>query len=197
MGLSDLAALVTIMVWPVVPLFWIPVHGLPGLVRKLGLLSYAIPVITWVPVACLLYSFRGFLLGWKLDLPFVIALLGWTALAAGVGLQAWTGRLLGIRGLLGLPEIRPAESPGPLVARGVFGVVRHPTYLSHSLMFAGVFLITGVGSLGVITLFDAAVINLVVIPLEERELSLRFGPGYEAYRRRVPAFFPALFRRRG
>lgn len=192
MSLSDLAALITIMVWPVVPLFWIPVHGLPGLIRRLGLLSYAIPLITWVPVAYLLFSVRGFLLVWKVDLPLFLTAGGWIFLAAGTGLHVWTGMLLGLRGLLGIPEILP-KAPGRLVASGPFGVVRHPTYLAHTLMFMGIFLITGVGSLGVITVFDVAVINLFVIPLEERELAQRFGADYDTYRRRVPAFFPRLF----
>jgi len=33
---------------------------------------------------------------------------------------------------------------------------------------------------------------LIVIGLEERELMARFGPSYEAYRKRVPAFLPLI-----
>jgi protein-S-isoprenylcysteine O-methyltransferase Ste14 len=35
---------------------------------------------------------------------------------------------------------------------------------------------------------------LIVIRLEEKELAARFGPSYEAYRKRVPAFLPFRLR---
>ena len=35
---------------------------------------------------------------------------------------------------------------------------------------------------------------LIVIRLEEKELAARFGPAYEAYRKRVPAFLPFRMR---
>jgi protein-S-isoprenylcysteine O-methyltransferase Ste14 len=35
---------------------------------------------------------------------------------------------------------------------------------------------------------------LLVIRLEEMELTARFGPAYEAYRKRVPAFLPFRMR---
>ena len=35
---------------------------------------------------------------------------------------------------------------------------------------------------------------LIVIRLEEKELAARFGPDYEAYRKRVPAFLPFRMR---
>jgi protein-S-isoprenylcysteine O-methyltransferase Ste14 len=49
--------------------------------------------------------------------------------------------------------------------------------------------------LGVVTLIDVFVVNAMVIPLEERELSERFGTEYEEYRRKVPSrFFPFTHR---
>jgi len=58
-------------------------------------------------------------------------------------------------------------------------------------MFSGVFLITGVITIVIITLLDLLVINILVIPLEERELLIRFGKNYELYKKRVPSqFFP-------
>ena len=68
-------------------------------------------------------------------------------------------------------------------------MVRHPTYLSHTLMLLGVFLVTGVASTGVVTVLDVLVVNTMIIPLEERELAARFGEEYEEYRKRVPSQF--------
>jgi protein-S-isoprenylcysteine O-methyltransferase Ste14 len=58
-----------------------------------------------------------------------------------------------------------------------------------------VFLITGVVTVGIVTLLDFVVMNAVVIPLEERELGGRFGEEYKKYKERVPQFFPRIFRK--
>ncbi|MDH5203170.1 MAG: hypothetical protein OEW69_07935, partial [Nitrospirota bacterium] len=60
-----------------------------------------------------------------------------------------------------------------------------------TLMFSGVFLITGVIPVVIITILDFLVINVLVIPLEERELLNRFKEDYELYQKKVPSrFFP-------
>jgi protein-S-isoprenylcysteine O-methyltransferase Ste14 len=192
--LADLLALLAIIVWPVVPLFWIPVHGFPQLFRKLGILSYVVPFVLWLPVGYLIYHNRDFLLHYKAGLPFWLNIAGFVFLGAGCGLQLWTGKLLGLWGLMGLPEIS-GRVRSRLVADGAFAVVRHPTYLSHTLIFSGVFLITGVLAVGAITVADFIVINTLIIPLEEKELAARFDGEYEEYRKRVPRFFPGLHRK--
>ena len=71
-----------------------------------------------------------------------------------------------------------------------------PSVLSgteHTLMFSGVFLITEVVAVGVVTLLDFFLINLIIIPLEDRDLERRFGEEYRIYRRNVPRFFPVRY----
>ncbi len=51
-----------------------------------------------------------------------------------------------------------------------FSIVRHPTYLAHTLMFSGIFLLTEIVATGVITLLDFVIINAIIIPVEEKEL---------------------------
>lgn len=179
------------MIWPAVPLFWIPVHCVPGLFRKLGILTYLVPAFTWGPVAYLIYYFREFLLAYTAPFPTSITIFGGLVLVCGILLQAWTGRLLSLGGLAGMPEIF-SRIQGRLRKDGPYAVVRHPTYVSHTLMFLGVFLMTGVLSVGVITFLDIIVINVIVIPLEDRELIERFGDAYREYKKKVPAFFPGL-----
>jgi protein-S-isoprenylcysteine O-methyltransferase Ste14 len=96
---------------------------------------------------------------------------------------------------MGMPEVTTGV-PGRLMTRGPFAVLRHPTYLSHTLMLLGVFLWTEVIVLGIVTAIDALVVNIMVIPLEERELLERFGKEYEEYRRKVPSRFLPLRRNR-
>jgi len=189
----DLLALITIIIWPVVPLFWIPVHCATKVFRRLGPLTYLMPLITWIPLAAFFYTHRAYLLGFKTDFPVAVRIAGALFLLLGTSLHIWTGNLLGLRGLTGLPEISP-RTGGRLVTEGPFSVVRHPTYLAHTLMFLGIFLFTGVIGVGAVTLLDFLMINLVVIPLEDRELLQRFGKEYAQYKEITPGFFPRLFR---
>jgi len=191
MNMLDLFALVTIILWPVVPLFWIPIHGLSRIFKKLGLLTYIVPLFTWLPLAYLIYTKRTFILHNKLDIPVILNISGIALLVLGTLIHLWTGKLLGLWGLIGLPEIS-TRIKGKLVTEGPFSVVRHPTYFAHTLIFSGIFLITGVVAVGIITLLDFLVVFVLIIPLEEKELLNRFGKDYNLYRKRVPKYFPRV-----
>ncbi len=193
--MSDLLALITIISWPIIPLFWIPVHLFSNFFRKIKFLLYLIPVVTWLPLAYLIYRNRAYLVQEKIEFPLILALTGWILLVSGSLLHLWTGKLLSLRVITGVPEISQ-EAEGKIVRTGAFSVVRHPTYLAHTLMFSGVFLICGVLSVGLITIVDFVVVHLFIIPLEEKELLQRFGTDYQLYKKKVPKFFPR-FRKTG
>jgi len=187
-------AVVTLMLWPVIPLFWIPVHFATGVFRRFGKLTYIFATIFWVPIAYLIFLNRDFLLIHIIEFPFLISTSGLILLLVGSLLHIWTGALLSPRSLIGIPEIvAPRESR--LIDKGPFAVVRHPTYLAHTMMFAGIYLYTGVTAVGILTFADFIVVNVVVIPLEERELVLRFGELYRQYMKRVPRLIPRILRK--
>jgi protein-S-isoprenylcysteine O-methyltransferase Ste14 len=185
----DLLAFITIIFWPVIPLFWIPVHGLSRIFKNLGLLTYVMPVFTWVPLAYFIYRNKALLLSWSIAVSVSVRTVGFILLVLGTVLHLWTGKLLGIWGLIGLPEVSNRIG-GKMVTEGPFSVVRHPTYLAHTLMFSGIFLLTGAVAVGIITLIDFVLIHAVIIPLEEKELSKRFGNDYNLYKKKVPKFLP-------
>jgi protein-S-isoprenylcysteine O-methyltransferase Ste14 len=179
----------------VIPLFWIPVHGLSKIFKKLGLFTYIMPLATWLPFVYIIYQNRIFLLQFKIDLLVTLNIIGILLFVIGTLLHIWTGLLLGLWGLVGLPEISTLIK-SRLVKEGPFSVVRHPTYLAHTLMFSGIFLMTEVLMVFILTLLDFILINFLIIPLEERELSIRFGEEYRLYIKNVPRFFPRLLKER-
>ena len=189
--MNDILALLTIMAWPVIPLFWIPVHLAPKMFRKVGRKTYIMPLFTWLPLAYFIYLNRIFLLSYKTDLHIILNILGILLLVSGTLLHIWTARLLGSTGITGLAEVSDRYK-SRFVSRGPFSVVRHPTYLAHTMMFLGVFLFTEVIATGVLTIIDLLMVHILIIPLEDRELSDRFGDEYKNYKNRTPRFFPGI-----
>lgn len=190
---TDLLALGAMLLWPLIPLFWIPVHCVPRFFRKLGFMTYFLPVFTWLPAAQLIYVQRAALLSSKTALPATINVMGALTFLAGAGLQIWTYVLLSGPVIMGMPEVTEAV-PGSVVRSGPFAVVRHPTYLSHTLMFLGIFLWTEVTAMAAVAALDALLVLFVIVPLEERELLSRFGTDYEEYRAQVSSrFIPFLW----
>ena len=108
----------------------------------------------------------------------------------GIALLSWIVRHLGWRGLVAYSELKPQIVSQKLIADGPFSVVRHPTYLAHTLMFVGIFFVTGFLGTGILALIDFIISYFEITPLEERELSVRFGDEYLRYKEEVPRFLP-------
>jgi protein-S-isoprenylcysteine O-methyltransferase Ste14 len=188
---KDLLALIIIMLWPVIPLFWIPVHYATGFFKRLGRLSYLPAALLTVVLAYVIFINREFIVAQRISLPFLLSAVGLLMLAASLLLHIWTARLLTLRGIIGIPEIA-AQNESKLVDKGPFSVVRHPTYLAHTMMLIGAFLFTGSLAVGLLTFLDFIIVILVIIPLEEKELLRRFGPKYADYTKKVPRLIPRI-----
>ncbi|HMK61084.1 MAG TPA: isoprenylcysteine carboxylmethyltransferase family protein [Dissulfurispiraceae bacterium] len=189
MIMKPLIALITMMVWPVIPMFWIPAHLFSSSLKKFGRLTYILTGIAWLPVAYEIFSHRSLIFDHIVVMPGILAIAGLFMLFMGTLLHIWTGAILTPRGLIGIPEIiAPDESR--LMDKGPFAVIRHPTYLAHTIMFLGVFLYTGSIAVGILTLADFTVVNAVIMPIEERELLQRFGDSYRTYMSKVPRLIP-------
>ncbi len=187
----DLIALITLIFGLNIPLFWIPIHSMPNLFKKLGILTYIMPLITGAILAFVIYLNKDLLLRYTIELPIYLNTIGIIFFTIGTCLHIWTGKLLGLLGLVGIPELSLKASK--FVATGPFSIIRHPTYLAHTLMFAGIFLFTEIITIGILTLFDFLIVNLVMIPLEEKELLNRFGNIYKEYKRNVKwRLFPGI-----
>ena len=124
---------------------------------------------------------------WTLD-GDTIRWHGVVLFAAGGALRVWPVFVLGRR-FSGLVAIQPGHE---LVMSGVYGVIRHPSYLGllvNSLGWALAFR-SGVGLL----LTALTVLPLVSrIRAEERLLRSQFGGEYDAYCRRTSRLIPGLY----
>jgi len=124
---------------------------------------------------------------WTLD-GDAIRWLGVVLFAAGGALRIWPVFVLGRR-FSGLVAIQSGHT---LVTSGVYGVIRHPSYLGllvNSLGWALAFR-SGVG-----VLLTALTIPPLVarIRAEERLLRAQFGDAYDAYRSRTSRLLPGIY----
>ncbi len=190
----DELAIMMIMMWPAIPMFLIELHFAISFWRRISLWTYLVIVAEWLPIGLALYLFQNELLYPQiaLDTPFLV--LGIALILAALALHGWTAKLIGLKATIGYTELKLDESQGTkmLVTSGPFSVVRHPSYWAHTAIMVGIFLVTGVVSVGVIALIDLAITYFITTTLEDRELINRFGDQYREYERRVPKYFPKL-----
>ena len=116
--------------------------------------------------------------------------LGVVLFAAGGALRLWPVFVLGRR-FSGLVAIQPGHT---LVTSGVYGVIRHPSYLGLlvNALGWGLAFRAGVG-----VLLTALMIPplLARIRAEERLLRTQFGDAYGAYCARTSRLIPGLYER--
>ena len=124
---------------------------------------------------------------WTID-GDAIRWLGVVLFAAGGALRLWPVFVLGDR-FSGLVAIQPGHT---LVTTGIYGVIRHPSYLGllvNSLGWALAFR-SGVGVL----LTALMILPLVArIRAEEALLHTQFGDEYDAYRARTSRLIPGIY----
>jgi protein-S-isoprenylcysteine O-methyltransferase Ste14 len=114
--------------------------------------------------------------------------LGVVLFAAGGALRIWPVFVLGQR-FSGLVAIQSGHT---LVTTGIYGVIRHPSYLGlliNSLGWSLAFR-SGVGVLFTVLLIPAL---LARIKAEDNLLHSQFGPDYNAYRSRTWRLIPGIY----
>ena len=172
-----------------IPIYWFILHPFNSFWRTRIRAAFWIAGLTaWIIGGILLWFNRDRLL--SVTRPSWIAIvLGLLLIGAEIYLFLRVERELGSRRLVGHAEL---TGTGELFAGGLYAYVRHPRYAGMFCAVAGAALIAGTKLLwAILALWWVAA--LLVIHLEERELTVRFGAPYAEYRRRVPAFLPFGF----
>jgi protein-S-isoprenylcysteine O-methyltransferase Ste14 len=146
-----------------------------GALGLIGLLSAYLPPYT---------DRVGF---WTLD-GDAIRWLGVLLFAAGGALRIWPVFVLGHR-FSGLVAIQPGHE---LVTTGIYGVIRHPSYLWLVVNALGWALAFRSG-IGVILAALMVPPLLARIRAEEALLRTQFGDAYDAYRHRTSRLIPGLY----
>lgn len=192
----DELGLMMVMMWPAIPMFLIELHSAANFWRRLGLWTYLVVVLEWLPIAFVLYLSRETILYLQISFEEPFLFLGIVLVAAGIVLHSWTAKLLGIKATIGYSELKPSDESikTNLIMSGPFSVVRHPSYWAHTSIIAGFFLITGVVTLGIIAIIDLGITYFITTTLEDKELVDRFGDQYKKYQKTVPKLFPKLRR---
>ena len=169
-----------------IPLYWLIIHPFNSFWRQKGRAAFWFAgLLAWCTGGVLLWHFRFYLM--SSERPSRFSFFGGFALIfVEIYLFVRVERELGTRRLVGQAEI---TGTGEFFAGGLYAHVRHPRYSGMFCAVIGAALLSGTDFMW-ITIAIWFPFALIVIGLEERELMARFGPAYEAYRKRVPAFIP-------
>src|SRR6266849_8412146 len=173
-----------------IPVYWLILRPFNFFWRNRICAAFWVAGLTaWTSGGVLLWIYRPLLLS--------AARPSWTAIAAGlvlIGAEVYlfvrVERELGSRRLVGHAEL---TGTGEMFSGGLYAHVRHPRYAGMFSALLGAALLAGTPLLWIVLVVWLP-FALIVIRLEEKELAARFGPSYEAYRKRVPAFLPFRMR---
>jgi protein-S-isoprenylcysteine O-methyltransferase Ste14 len=173
-----------------IPIYWLILHPLNSFWRSRVRAAFWFAGLTaWTCGGAALWVFRHSLLAASRP--------SWFAIASGVALIAVEGyllvrveRTLGSRRLVGHAEL---TGTGEMFSGDLYAHVRHPRYAGMFCALLGAALLAGTRLLWIVLAIWWP-FALLVIRLEDLELAARFGPSYEEYRRRVPAFLPFRIR---
>ncbi|GMQ31479.1 isoprenylcysteine carboxylmethyltransferase family protein [Algoriphagus confluentis] len=119
----------------------------------------------------------------------ILSHLGYLVATLGVIVLLRSIREISVRKFL----IESEPKTNDLIIQGIYSKVRHPLYLGLLLIFGGYFMVSGTLGAG-IHLACLMVYLPFGIYFEEQNLLEFFGDAYREYQRKVPAFFPRLFK---
>jgi protein-S-isoprenylcysteine O-methyltransferase Ste14 len=177
--------------------FRIRAHRAGGSVSRRGegwfmlLTLRPLALVLWV--AALVYLIRPDAIAWaRLPLPAAWRWLGFALAMSAAPMIYWTFSHLGHN----LTDTVAVRSAATLVTSGPYRLVRHPFYVSCSLIFAGVFLLTANWLIGLTGLL---ILTLLAVRTrrEETELIARFGDAYRRYMATTGRFVPRFSRGSG
>jgi protein-S-isoprenylcysteine O-methyltransferase Ste14 len=185
-----IVALLLVTLVPAALLYWLLLHSLLPLWRRLGI--SAAQYFLWAAVIAVAFFFstwREELLRNNYGFQPMLAAIGIIFLAAAIIFRLQLERHLPWRVQLGLPEIDPMGHGQKLITSGPYAHTRHPRYVQVFLALAGWALLANYPAAYIAALLWIPLM-LVIVRLEETELHHRFGGDYADYCEHVARFWP-------
>lgn len=152
--------------------------------------TYAIPAASMIWAAILHTAYMPGERVIRGRASFAVAAVGVYLLITGAMLFARVVSTFGMDNLAMVYVYVPAE--GRMVDSAIYGLIRHPAYSAACRLGLTIGLWRGTWSSIAFGLLMPLGLMIWLRAVEEPDLIRRFGEGYEAYRRRVPAFVPRL-----
>lgn len=179
------------LVLPLGLLFWLIIHPWIHTWRRLGpARTYAFVMSVMIAIGALIFQVRDLLLGADLGTNWTLVAVAAALYIAVIWLETQYWRRLSWNILVGIPELSPPERrKSGLIRDGIYGVIRHPRYLSAGLAVLAQALIINYAGMYVLTVLLVPA-GYAMLVFEERELIDRFGEEYRTYQRAVPRFIP-------
>ena len=183
-------ALLTIISFPPLLLFWFLIHPFVGLWRRAGLVvTYTVTLALLAAIDTATYLLRDRVLAVDFDTnPWLVA-AGVAMMIVATTVDTYCKHLLKPNILVGLPELRPGAGAGRLLQEGAYAWVRHPRYLAGGLIALSIALLANYLATWVLAVVCMPVLYVVTL-VEEQELVNRFGEEYRVYQRYVPRLIP-------
>jgi protein-S-isoprenylcysteine O-methyltransferase Ste14 len=107
--------------------------------------------------------------------------LGIVLIVFGAAINIWTDRLFKNNET----TVKPYENPTELITSGPFRLSRHPMYLGMTAALLGVSILLGSLIAFVFPIVFVVLMELLFIPLEEKNLQQAFGTEYAVYKRKA------------
>lgn len=107
--------------------------------------------------------------------------IGFLFFFIGTGLNIWADQSLKKH----KTTVKPNEKPTALIETGVFKISRNPMYLGMALILLGAGFILGSVTSFIGFILFIIVMEIIFIPLEEKNLQEQFGEKFENYKKKV------------
>lgn len=183
---------VLVVLLPVVIVFWLTIHGAISIWKtrpawQAYTASLAV-ILTTLTVIILNFEIA---IGQDLGNSIPLLLIGTAIYIGSLRMSSRIRSHLSFRTFAGIPEVK--SEAHELIEAGPFSIVRHPRYFMILVGTVGWALAANYSGGYIVSGLFFAGLYLIML-MEERELTARFGSAYEDYKQRVPMVLPRLTR---
>jgi len=170
--------------------WWFVIHPFVGFWRRVGkTISYTVMTVLFLGSVAGLFAIRDALVLADLGTNWIMVGVAAVLIIPAIWLAIARTKYLSFAILVGVPELDVDGSGGKLLNEGIYAVIRHPRYIEIVLGTLAYAAFANYLGGYVIALLTIPAIHAIVV-IEEKELAVRFGEQYDAYRSRVPRYIP-------